>query len=265
MLLINGENLDLTHFPDGSLLMKLAAYGESLEIQWLYENDSELFAIICATKHLRRINSDISISLILPYIPHSRMDRVYNDCDVFTLKYFADTINSLGFTKVTVLDPHSDVSMALIDNIHVLSPLQYIEQALQSIQNIEGESPIFYYPDSNAAKKYGKIIAKPFCYGNKKRNWENGEILGLDIIDNSINIANHNILMIDDIISYGGSMYYSALTLKDLGAKNIYAFASHVENSILKGKLIQSNLIKKVYTTNSLFKGNHELIHVINI
>jgi ribose-phosphate pyrophosphokinase len=71
--------------------------------------------------------------------------------------------------------------------------------------------------------------------------------------------------MIDDIISYGGSMYYSALTLKDLGAKNIYAFASHVENSILKGKLIQSNLIKKVYTTNSLFKGNHELIHVINI
>jgi ribose-phosphate pyrophosphokinase len=265
MICINKEKLELNHFPDGSLLMKLAAYGEYLEIQWLYENDSELFALICATKHLRRINPVISISLLLPYIPHSRMDRVYNDCDVFTLRYFTDTINSLGFDKVTVLDPHSNVSTALIDNIHVLSPSQYIDQAIQSIQNIEGDAPILYYPDSNAAKKYSEITPSPFCYGNKKRNWENGEILGLDIIDNSINIANYNILMIDDIISYGGSMYYSALTLKDLGAKNIYAFASHVENSILKGKLIQSNLIKKVYTTNSLFKGNHELIHVINI
>ena len=40
MICVNKEKLELNHFPDGSLLMKLAAYGEYLEIQWLYENDS---------------------------------------------------------------------------------------------------------------------------------------------------------------------------------------------------------------------------------
>jgi ribose-phosphate pyrophosphokinase len=201
--------------------MKLAVFEEQIEIQWYYEDDAELFALICAAKHLRRINPALRLSLFLPYIPHSRMDRVYEPCDVFTLKYFAEVINSLGFHKVTVLDPHSNVSTALIDNIHILSPIHYIKQALQSIQDIEGETPLLYYPDSNAAKKYSDILALPYCYGSKKRNWENGKIEGLDIIQNSNDITNHSILMIDDIISYGGSMYYSASALKGFGANNI--------------------------------------------
>ena len=43
--------------------------------------------------------------------------------------------------------------------------------------------------------------------------------------------------MIDDIISYGGTMYYSAKKLKELGVGKIYAYATHVENSLIfKGK-----------------------------
>ena len=262
MISINGDKLELSKYPDGALLIKFALSSEEAEIQWFYENDSELFALICAIKHLRRTNPDIKISLFLPYIPHSRMDRVYDDCDVFTLKYFAEVINNLGFYKVTALDPHSNVSPALINNIQVLSPIPFIEKA---IGNTESDAPLLYYPDSNAANKYSKIISKPYCYGNKKRNWANGEILGLDIIANTNNIANRNILMIDDIISYGGSMYYSALALKELGANNIYAFASHVENSILEGKLIQSKLISRLFTTNSLYTGNNDLITVIEL
>lgn len=265
MIRINGEQIDLGKFPDGTLLMKFASLGEQLELQWYYENDAELFALICATKHLRRINNAPNISLFLPYIPHSRMDRVYEACDVFTLKYFAEILNSLDFNRVTVLDPHSNVSAALIDNIHILSPRTFIEQAIQLIQDMEGEKPLLYFPDSNAAKKYSEILPLPYCYGNKKRNWEDGKILGLDIIDNGNSIANRSILMVDDIISYGGSMYYSASSLKNLGAANIYAFASHTENSVLEGKLLQDGLIRKLYTTNSLYTGNHELIHVITL
>lgn len=265
MIQINGQKININHYPDGSLLLKLAIYGDKLEIQWFYENDAELFVLICAVKHLRRINPGANISLYLPYIPHSRMDRIHKDCDVFTLKYFADIINSLEFDKVTVLDPHSSVSIALINNIHILSPLPYIKHTMDLILDMEGQAALLYYPDSNAAKKYSEIIPLPYCFGNKKHNWDNGEITGLDIIDNSNIIADRNILMIDDIISYGGSMYYSALALKKLGAKNIYAFASHVENSILEGNLIESGLVSRIYTTKSLFTGNHSLISVIQL
>ena len=42
----------------------------------------------------------------MPYIPNARQDRVKGPEDVFTLKYFANVINALGFRTVTVLDPH---------------------------------------------------------------------------------------------------------------------------------------------------------------
>ena len=71
--------------------------------------------------------------------------------------------------------------------------------------------------------------------------------------------------MFDDIISYGGSMYYGALKLKELGVDKIYAYASHTENSILdkeKGTLIKL-LEERLFTTSSLFTGKHEKITVL--
>lgn len=45
------------------------------------------------------------------------MDRVKNPDEVFTLKYFCEFINDLKFDVVYVNDPHSDVSMALLNNV----------------------------------------------------------------------------------------------------------------------------------------------------
>ena len=46
----------------------------------------------------------------MPYIPNARKDRAHREKDVFTLKYFANIINSLNFDNVYVLNPHSNVS-----------------------------------------------------------------------------------------------------------------------------------------------------------
>ena len=75
--------------------------------------------------------------------------------------------------------------------------------------------------------------------------------------------------MIDDIISYGGTLAYSADELKRLGFDHIYAYATHVENSILneeKGTLLKrlnDGTVEFIYTTDSLYSGEHEKIRVI--
>ena len=98
-----------------------------------------------------------------------------------------------------------------------------------------------------------------------------GNILGLEIRNNGIDLTDKTILMIDDIIAYGGSLFYSANTLKELGVGKIYAYATHTENSILdkdKGTLIKSlenNTVERLFTTNSLFSGNHEKITVMEV
>ena len=77
--------------------------------------------------------------------------------------------------------------------------------------------------------------------------------------------------MIDDIIAYGGSLYYSALELKKAGAEKIYAYATHTENSVLdreKGtlrKALEDGTVENVFTTNSLYTGKHEKIVVMEV
>ena len=266
MIKLNDTKLNFGNFPDGTLLFKVApeVYKTSeATIKWHYENDRELVALIFLAKHLKAHGVE-KIHLYMPYIPNARQDRVKSAEDVFTLKYFAEIINGLSFTSVTVLDPHSNVSEALINNIKVESPKEYVEAVIKKIEAKEGELPVMFYPDEGASKRYSGMVKLPYAFGIKKRNWENGQILGLDVAGAIDEIAGKNILIVDDICSKGGTFYHSAKKLKELGAKNIYLYISHCENTILEGELINSGLLKKIFTTDSIFTIEHSTIEIFN-
>lgn len=264
MIKVNNIVVQPEKFPDGTLLFNKnntdLLNENTAKILWRFENNEELVTIIFLTKYLRS-NGISRIQLNMPYIPNARQDRVKSENDVFTLKYFAEIINELKFDMVQVFDPHSSVSEALINNIEVNRGAYFINNLIETFPT----PPVIYYPDNGAYKKYSDFVKIPACYGVKNRDWNNGKILGLDVITHGIDVKGKTILMIDDIISYGGSMYYGAKKLKELGCGDIYIYASHVENTILKGDLIKSGLFKKIYTTNSIFTEEHELIHVENI
>lgn len=266
MIKLNGLKLNLGNFPDGTLLLKMppeASNASEATIEWHYENDRELVALIFITKHLHAHDMK-SIYLHMPYIPNARQDRVKTSEDVFTLKYFAEVINGLNFTSVTVLDPHSNVSESLIDHIKILSPKGYVEEVIKKIAEEEVELPMMFYPDEGASKRYSGMVELPYSFGIKKRDWKTGKIQGLDVSGDIGEIAGKNILIVDDICSKGGTFYHSAKKLKELGAKNIYLYISHCENSILEGELIKSDLLKKIFTTDSILTATHPLIEVFN-
>lgn len=266
--------IESKHFPDGTLHLSLderffipALYDDPnyRTITWMYENDAEFFSLICLVKSIRQ-NRDggdgMALYLKMPYIPHARMDRVKNREDVFTLKYFAEVINNLKFTKVYVLDPHSHVSEALIENIVVYTPMNYISDVLNIIDD---PNIMFFFPDEGAMKRYSGLFQYPYCYGIKNRDWKTGKILGLDLAGPVGDIAGKNVLIIDDICSRGGTFLHSARRLKEVGAEDIYLFVSHCESTILQGELLEGDLIKRVYTTNSIFTASHPKIEVIEI
>lgn len=254
-------------FPDNTSLLKVDESKNFSEyIVWTYEDDSELTQVMFIARHLKSLG--IQPTLIMPYIPNARMDRVHDrDTEVFTLKHFCEFINSLDFKKVLVFDPHSDVSTALLNRVDVIN----VKGALR--YTIAQSSPdIVYFPDAGAMKRYSDIIKGICCncnlklaYGNKIRDWSTGEIKGLEIVGEIPQGA--KVLMIDDICSYGGTMYFSAKKLKELGAGDIEMYVSHCENSILdpeKGKVFkEKDLIKQVYTTDSLLTAKHPKIKLM--
>ena len=270
MIALNGHVVNIGSFPDGTILMKeMAKVGEFHTITWRYENDREFLALIYLVKHLWS-NCAERIWLNMPYIPNARQDRVKTNEDVFTLKYFAELLNSLNLSRITALDPHSTVSEALINNLHVETPKRYIERCFCPILksksfnwNTLPDKLTMFYPDEGAMKRYAGLVPLPYAFGIKNRDWTTGKIKSLDVSGEVDAIRGKDILIVDDICSRGGTFLNSAKKLKELGAKDIYLYVSHCENTILEGELLTSGLIEKVFTTNSIFTKEHEKIEVL--
>ena len=263
MIKLNGTEIVVDKFPDGTLhfsdscRMDKHSGWTCADIEWYFENNEEMISLMFIVKHLRSYDTQI-MRLTMPYIPNARQDRVKSSADVFTLKWFADFINYLGFNEVRVLDPHSSVSEALFNNLQVQNPSHYIMKAITKIGCIKEDTNknlIAFYPDEGAMKRYSGLIPLEYAFGIKRRDWKTGKIEGLDVAGSVDAIKNSSIIIIDDISSRGGTFYFSAKKLKELGASHIYLYITHCEKTIFEGEVFKSGLIDKVYTTNSIFNA----------
>ena len=264
-----------TTFPDGTIggVVSCAIFkARYLKLMWFYENDSELFELQCIVDSMRDDNPDVTIDLYLPYIPNARMDRVKTGDQLFTLKTFAKVINGMGFHRVTVSDPHSNVATALLDRVVVNTAHERVfATALRYVMGTTdydalADKVVVCYPDAGSAKRYNiPVFESVTC--NKCRDFDTGKITSLELNNPDI-VKGKTVFIVDDICSYGGTFYHAAKALKEAGASNVILVVTHCENSILKGKLFdpeEQKLISSVFTTNSIYSSEHPNIHVIKL
>lgn len=244
----------IKNYPDGTMKIDLFPFWNDvcrrIDIIWHYENELEQMQLYYLASSLKEYAPNAQMRLLMPYLPNARMDRVHSETEVFTLKYFCRFINSMGFDKVTVLDAHSSVGVALLDRVENLSPEKYIIRAMERA-GFSLDKDYLFFPDEGSMKRYSELFkARHVGFGIKKRDWATGKILGLEVEGDDP--AGKNIFIIDDICAYGGTVYYSAKKLKELGCGDISVFFSHCENSIAQGKLFSCGMISNIYTTNSI-------------
>lgn len=264
MLLLNGFEVTAKHFADGTTDVKIPiqwiADHPSHVLEWRFDSNEEMVLLYFLTKHVRSKSPD-PIRLVLPYIPNARKDRAHRQEDVFTLKYFSEFINSLQFASVTVLDPHSNVSEALIDRIRIVRSEATVKALIASI----GENTLAFYPDEGAVKRYADGIGASYVYGMKMRDKTTRRILHFDVFGEVESLPGANVLMIDDICASGKTLYIAAQKLKELGAGKLYVYVSHCENQAVDSELLSSGIIEKLYTTYSILRASHPLISVVDV
>lgn len=258
MIKLNNIPVSINHFPDQTLLLKDIELGSN--IYWKFENNEELVVLQFLVYHLRDMGIE-DLTLEMPYIPNARQDRVKTNSDVFTLKHFSEIINHLHFKKVKVLDAHSPVSLKLIHNCEEMDVAYFMNEAIKQ-SGIDKKRDIVFFPDEGAKDRYAGLIDFPHVFGKKTRRWEDGQIEALEIVGD-VPAESFNVLIIDDICSYGGTIKRAAEKLKVQGAKDIFVYISHCENSITKGDLLKEDMLTRVYTTNSLITEQHAKITIL--
>jgi ribose-phosphate pyrophosphokinase len=265
MIYLNNDIVETTRFPNGESLIK----SDSLKIceginsiKLKFESDEDITHLMFLKGHLDEFR--IKSELIIGYMPYSRMDRT-EGLTVFTLKYICNLINSLNFESVTIYEPHSDVSTALLNRVKVINMSMKLTNGLLSKLKSKEDNIYLVYPDAGAAKRYGKQIDYTnILTANKERDFKTGFINKLDI-NGHVGIKNFRAIIVDDLCSKGGTFILTAQKLKEMGASEIYLVVTHCENTIFEGNILNGDLIKEIYTTNSILNREHEKINVTKI
>lgn len=190
-----------------------------------------------------------NFTLFIPYLPYARQDRVCNEGESFTLKVFANLINSANFNKVMIYDPHSDVGPALINNSHIIKNDEFIKWILA--KQIKSSEINVVSPDAGASKRIHQLINRSERVQNiiqcdKIRNLKTGKLSGFKVFADKIDLP---CLIIDDICDGGRTFIGIAEKLKKKGAPIIYLAVSH--GLFSKGYRDLLNIFDEIYTTNS--------------
>ena len=246
-------------FNGGEEHIKLDAFWrfrKEIVITAKLRSSKEIIQLAMITDALRNQGAK-NIFLNLPYVPYGRQDRVCNWGEAFSLRVFCDLLNSLNFDRVTIVDPHSDVTPALIRNCEVVKMLTIVDKFLAPMPmtpdtKLCPTETLPVSPDAGANKKVFEIsqyCQKPMIRADKLRDVSNGEIKETIVFADNLN--GQAVTIYDDICDGGRTFIELAKVLKAKGAKTVVLFVTH--GIFSKGvQCLFDAGIDHIYTTDSL-------------
>lgn len=206
---------------------------------------NDLGFILLAKDALRRMGVQ-KIHLLLPYFPAARQDRVMVAGEPLTVKIYADLINQCKFETVTILDPHSEVTAAVLNNVQVIDNHLFVKKCLEQITDYQLISP-----DGGALKKVYKLApflgGKPVIECSKRRDVNTGKLTGFTVYADDL--KGKTCVIVDDICDGGGTFLGLATELKKKNAGDLILVVTH--GIFSKGLEDLSQHFSKIYTTNS--------------
>lgn len=246
----------VSRFPDGQQTIDIenphSLVGMNVQISSRLNSFKDLELIICANQALRNLKVK-SVTLYVPYFLGARSDRKFQDGGINYLKQvICPIINSQNFDSVGVLDPHSDVLEACLNNFVKINNFDVVDFALEHLNGRSAQTAIIS-PDAGALKKIYDV-AKRFNITNistasKVRDVISGNIVRTELPTMDLTDIEHFII-IDDICDGGRTFIELAKEIKKQTDKPVYLIVTHGIFSAGFNQL--SEVIDGIFTTNSV-------------
>ncbi|HLI08977.1 MAG TPA: ribose-phosphate pyrophosphokinase [Ktedonobacteraceae bacterium] len=247
---------DIHHFEDGETHVQILDNARGRDIYiiqstcWpVNENLMELLIMIDA---FRRASAD-RITAIIPYYGYARQEKKSTGREPITAKLVANLLTVAGADRVVAIDLHSpaiqgffDIGMISLTAIPLLA--DYVRK------NIPLQDAVIVTPDTGRLKvadMYANLLNLPLVVVYKRRSGEHGEEVEARAIIGDVK-GKHPII-VDDIISTGGTIVASAEALLEAGAQpDMTAVATHgVLAPVAEEKLARPE-IKRIVTTDTI-------------
>lgn len=196
------------------------------------------------------------IALFSPYFPGARQDAVMNPGEPLTVKVYADMINAMKFDHVAIVDPHSQVTPALINNCTVIDTNEFVVEAIDRIGFNHDDVITLIAPDAGSEKRVNRAAKALIEDGrnveiiaaSKIRDLGTGRIERYKLHANKL--TNARCVVIDDICDGGATFNLLAKEAECMGCTELYLVVTH--GIFSKGFKELAKHYKGIYTTSSI-------------
>jgi ribose-phosphate pyrophosphokinase len=233
--LVNGTHSYFV-FSGGEVQVTVKECHPQAHIKAILQSSQDVMQLLLLCDALKRMGKTIQ-RIDIPYLPYARQDRVCNTGEALALKVMCDLINSIGAKQVCVTDVHSDVALALIDNVHNYHPISF------GLLEVIGDKLVIC-PDAGAEKRILKL-GKPYVMATKVRDVANGQIKETKLHGK---VEKRDCIIVDDICDGGRTFIELAKVLKENGARSIELYITH--GIFSKGLEVFKDLIDNIYYYN---------------
>lgn len=284
--LTNLENSDIKYkvskFPDGQQAITLDlentnfdSEAQSVTIKSRLNSFLDLELIVCANQALLELGVKHhsfrlkDIDLYTPFFIGGRSDRKFlNGQSNYLKTVIAPIINLQKFSRVTILDPHSDVLEACVDNFQKITNVNFAKEAIDDINT----DITLVSPDAGALKKIYDVATAVDCsdiiVANKLRDLKTGKIIRTDVPNLDHEPGSKTFVIVDDICDGGRTFVEIAKAIRDVRAKEIYNDKIYlvVTHGIFTAGFEElEKWFTGVYTTNSVKEIENDLVKQVDV
>jgi len=196
------------------------------------------------------------VTAVVPYLCYARKDRKTKPRDPVTTRYIARLFEAVGTNALVTSDIHNIQAFQNAFRI----PTENLEAGKLFADHLAplllDEEPVIMSPDFGGIKRaeqfqlrLGKILNKelPVVFMEKYRS--SGVVSGEKVAGE---VKDKTVIIIDDLISTGGTIARAAAACKKAGAKKIIAIATHGIFTGTPEETLQEPALQQIIITNTI-------------
>jgi ribose-phosphate pyrophosphokinase len=242
---------EVERFADGEIFVQIEENVRGVDVfivQSTYPPADHILELLMLIDACRRASAG-RITAVIPYFGYARADRKDQPRVSITAKLCANLIAHTGADRVLTVDLHSPQIQGFFD-----VPLDHLYAApvlMQYFTSLQMQDVLVVAPDAGGVKmgrSFAKRLGADLAIVDKRRTGPDQAEL-MNIIGE---VEGRNCLILDDMISTGGTLCQAARELKARGAKRIIACASHGVFSGNAYRNLSEAPIDEVAVTNTL-------------
>jgi len=257
----------VSHFEDGEVQVRINENIRGLDVfivQPTHPPAEHLMELLIMLDAARRASAR-RVTAVVPYFGYARQDRKDQPRVPITAKLIANLITAAGADRLLTMDLHSPQIQGFFD-----IPFDHLYAApviVEAIARIGIKDLVVVAPDIGSvkmARAYAKRLGADLALVDKRRPRPDA----VEIMDVIGEVEGKNCVLLDDMVTTARTLVQAAEALRGLGAKAIYAGATHAV--LVPGAIerIDTSPISQLVVTDTVPHTkdvDHPKLHVLTV